>query len=448
MAKFVLVTKGTGGDLFPFLRIGKELLARGHGAVVLSNWYHGRETRHAGLDFVPLDDPAEAPPEETLAARDFRRQLADTPRLAAFGQPLSKGVADFEAIAAQCRAQDAVLVSNYITFLAARPVAEKLGLPFAAVFMSPGFIPRWLVGLPFFDELYEHVGGDLNRIREAVGLPPVTDWRAWLTTADRLLGMWPEWFDAARLGEGLGIIPVGFAWDVLTTRGGLAREVRDFLSAGEPPVLVCHGTSLPTRNDFFEVAAEACARAGRRAVLVTKYEESVPPLPPGMRWFRYAAFGELMPLTGAVIHHAGIGTAGQALAAGVPQLTLHLGHDREGTAACLRALGVAETLSPLEWRPEPVAAALERLSNSPEVRLKCRALSRRMGDTESAAGICEQLEGLIPSRGYTRRVVSETAADERPAAPRDLAGMVRDLDPARRAALARRLKARLGGARS
>jgi UDP:flavonoid glycosyltransferase YjiC (YdhE family) len=36
MAQMMLLTRGTGGDVFPFVRIGAALKRRGHGVVLLS----------------------------------------------------------------------------------------------------------------------------------------------------------------------------------------------------------------------------------------------------------------------------------------------------------------------------------------------------------------------------------------------------------------------------
>ena len=52
-------------------------------------------------------------------------------------------------------------------------------------------------------------------------------------------------------------------------------------------------------------------------------------------------FSSVFPLCAAVVHHGGIGTCAQALAAGVPQLTMPLAFDQPDNATRLSRLGVA-----------------------------------------------------------------------------------------------------------
>jgi UDP:flavonoid glycosyltransferase YjiC (YdhE family) len=470
----VLVTKGTGGDLFPFLRVGRALEARGHEVVLLSHWYHAERVGRAGLRFAPLDDPAEVPQYEeqtTVNPQHRRNALADQvefvanhaeagrpapraperqgPKLSLFGLSLDKGLREFRAIAEQC-AGGAVLVANYIAFLTARPVAERLGVPFVSVFMSPGFIPDWILNLPFFDELYGHVGADLNRVREEVGLAPVSDWRRWLVTADCFAGMWPDWFAPARPGRAPEIVPVGFAVDDVAAGGELPEELRGVLDPREPPVLITHGTSIPTRADFFEVAAEACGLAGLRGLLVCKFAELIPPaLPPGVKWFDFLPFGRLMPHVSCIVHHAGIGTSAQALASGIPQLVMAQGHDRAGSARCLAELGIAETFSPLEWQAERVAAALRRSVESSPLRRRCAELAQRLRGADAVTRACEVFEEFIPGAG-AREAAAPAASVEAPregegrgAGPKATHGLLANLSPAQRALLSKRLQARL-----
>ena len=77
---------------------------------------------------------------------------------------------------------------------------------------------------------------------------------------------------------------------------------------------------------FFQAAVEAAGRLQRRAILFTRFPQQLPlQLPSGVISCAYAPFSRLLPRTAAVIHHGGVGTMSQALAAGVPQLIMPLG---------------------------------------------------------------------------------------------------------------------------
>ena len=92
----------------------------------------------------------------------------------------------------------------------------------------------------------------------------------------------------------------------------------------------------------FRGRAAACERLGRRGLLLTKFANQVPtPLPAGVIHVAYAPFSELLPQCAALVHHGGIGTTAQALAAGVPQLIVPFAHDQHDNAARVSGSGAA-----------------------------------------------------------------------------------------------------------
>ena len=63
----------------------------------------------------------------------------------------------------------------------------------------------------------------------------------------------------------------------------------------------------------------------------------------------------MLPRARALVHHGGIGTTAQALAAGVPQLIMPLGFDQFDNAARCRTLGVSTALVPRRFTGSNVA---------------------------------------------------------------------------------------------
>ena len=75
---------------------------------------------------------------------------------------------------------------------------------------------------------------------------------------------------------------------------------------------------------------------------MTRYPEQLPnDLGDSARHEVYVPSHRSFPNCAAVVHHGGIGTCAQALAAGVPQLTMPLAFDQPDNATRLRRLGVA-----------------------------------------------------------------------------------------------------------
>jgi rhamnosyltransferase subunit B len=99
-----------------------------------------------------------------------------------------------------------------------------------------------------------------------------------------------------------------------------------------------------------------------------------------------------------LVHHGGIGTASQALAAGVPQLVMPLSHDQPDNARRLRGLGVARSLPPERFRGPAVAEALAGLLADPAVAEACRECANRF-DGRDRERACVVLEEFARSAG-------------------------------------------------
>ena len=108
----------------------------------------------------------------------------------------------------------------------------------------------------------------------------------------------------------------------------------------------------------------------------------------------YAPFSALMPRLRALVHHGGIGTSAQALAAGIPQLVVPFAHDQFDNAARLRRLGVADTLRPAatvaDW-----LAAVRGLFDAPGRAVALQGCAERMATaTPAAHRIADRLVAL------------------------------------------------------
>ena len=147
---------------------------------------------------------------------------------------------------------------------------------------------------------------------------------------------------------------------------------------------------------FFAKAVDACASLGQRALLISPFRDQFPAiLPAGAIHVPYAPFSALLARLSGLVHHGGIGTSAQALAAGIPQLVVPpFAHDQFDNAARLPRLGVAVTLDTTarvtDWR-----AAVRGLLDAPgrAVALRCNA-ERMTVDGQAASRIASLLESL------------------------------------------------------
>jgi len=96
------------------------------------------------------------------------------------------------------------------------------------------------------------------------------------------------------------------------------------------------------------------------------------PLPPHALHAAYAPFSRVLPRAAAVVHHGGIGTCAQGLAAGIPQLLMPMAFDQPDNAMRLRRLGVGDWVVPRRFTASRVARSLEQLLADETVAGACR----------------------------------------------------------------------------
>jgi rhamnosyltransferase subunit B len=395
MANVVMTTHWTGGDVYPFIRIGNALKKHGHRVTLVTHCYYEQRARQAGLEFEPFDTP-----------REWAEFLVDDAKI---GNPLNnlQGVLDFrtkyqneqrylleyEKLRIHCGTDDTVLLVRHVDSVAALLLAETMRIPIVTVHMAPSFLSQVANDNEIFGaQLLE----TLNSVRAELNLPPARSWQAWWNAPKKTIGLWSPWFDTIGAPQMRQVTPVGFALDDWDTKDLIPSEVEAFLAEYQSPILISGGTGKQLKSGFYDACVEACASSNRPALVVTQYEELVPRnLPDNVRWFKFLPLAPLMSRMGAIIHHGGINTCAEALAAALPQVVLGYYYDRPGNGTRLKRLGVADYLPPVIWRPGIVAEALSRLMVD-VVRDRCRELALRMRSEDvmgSIHGIIETAAG-------------------------------------------------------
>ncbi len=241
--------------------------------------------------------------------------------------------------------------------------------------------------------------GTVNGFRQELGLLPVRRlFQNWIHSPDLVIGLFPVWFGAPQPDWPPQTRLTGFPLYDEQERWEDREGLEEFLAAGEPPIVFAAGSANRHAAKFFEVSADACAVLNKRGLMLTHFPEQLPAtLPPAVRHFSYVPFSRVLRRSAAVVHHGGIGTCAQALAAGIPQLVVPRGHDQPDNAERLRRLGVARAVRPSDYRPRLVARRLAQLLGSPEAAANCRSLAERMAGANAVEETC----GLIEE--YARR---------------------------------------------
>ena len=142
------------------------------------------------------------------------------------------------------------------------------------------------------------------------------------------------------------------------------------------------------------MSVEACRIGGWRGILLTQFPEQLPArLPGNLRAFEYVPFSSVLPRSAALVHHGGIGTTAQALAAGVPQLVVPFAHDQPDNAVRVRRLGVGDFLRPRRYNTGAVGATLKRLLGAAAVRENCRQRASDLAGAKPLDNACDLIEG-------------------------------------------------------
>jgi rhamnosyltransferase subunit B len=399
------------------LGIAVALQKRGYEITFQTNGYFQKTVERHGLRFIEL------------GSQDQFLAVADHPDLwkprRAFRYIFQKAIQptlrlQYAAIEEYSKSRDTVVIASCIG-LGARIAHEKLGVPLVTVHLQPAVIlsrikpptysgivgPRWLRNLMF--SLAERLVIDrticpeVNRFRQELGLPPVRQIVRWWHSPQLVVCLFPEWFASPQPDWPKNLLQTDFPlWDE-GTDAALAPEVQEFLDAAEPPIVFTPGSANVFGRPFFEAAVEACQRLKRRGVLLSRFSEHVPELlPSSVKHFPFIPFGQLLPKAAALVHHGGIGSTAQALAAGIPQLAMPLAHDQFDNAARVKRLGAGDWLVPSRFHGPVVATQLDALIGSEAVQAACRRTAERLSEKSGVAAAADAIEQFAATKGTDR----------------------------------------------
>lgn len=410
--KFLLIALGSAGDVHPFVGLGKRLAERGHTVTVLANEVFGDTVCDAGLTFGELGDAATYriltdDPDIWHPRRGPQKVFQETV------QRIPEMIEAIEEHLSEDPADDTVMVGSSLA-LGARLLQERDGRPLVTVHLQPSVIlsaeePPLLPGAPIrpwtpvwwnraalnlgLKVLGRFVNGPIDEVRRGMGLPPQSEpLLTWWSSPERVIGLFPPWYARLAPDWPRQVVLTGFPlWDESDQRP-VDDDLERWLAAGEPPVVLTPGSANFHAAEFFADGIEACRRLGRRGLLLTGDRAHLPdPLPDGFLHREFVPFSRAFPRAAVVIHHGGVGTVAQALAAGVPQIVAAFSHDQFDNGARVEALGVGRWFPPARRSADRFEAALRDLLD-PGVARAAALVARRVRETDGLGETCEVLE--------------------------------------------------------
>ncbi|MES2521637.1 MAG: glycosyltransferase [Gemmatimonadota bacterium] len=423
MARIVITTWGSYGDVNPYLGLGTALRSRGHDAVLCMPPFYEPAVRAAGLDFTPG-----APDADPDLDQEMIRRVTHPTKSAEiiFREVLLPSLPESHTLLSNA-VRGADLMVSHPTTLAAPIVAEQTGIRWVSTVLAPmnfmsahdPIIPPmtpWMRhlplpvlkrGAPTLASLGRMVGAYWTRpvqeFRRSLGLPPGGNPifegqhapQGVLALFSPVLGgPYPDWPPKVTITGQL-------RYDA-SFGATLSDELQQFLDAGDAPIVFTLGSSVvEVASGFWDESLDAARRLGRRAVLLAgrHHAARVREIAPASALVvEGAPHSLLFPRAAAVVHPCGMGTTGTALASGHPQLAVPYANDQHDTAWRLTRLGVARTLYPSAYRGVTAARELSALLLQPEYARRARDVADAVAHDRGADAACDVIEQVLQQR--------------------------------------------------
>jgi rhamnosyltransferase subunit B len=424
---------GSFGDVHPYVALALEMKERGLTPVIVTGEPYRKKIEALGIEFHSMR-PA-IPDMDTPEGVEIIDKVVDLKHGAEylFREMLVPAVRDsYEDLQAAIHGADA-LITHPIA-LAGPILAQKTGIPWFSTVLAPAslwsdydpFVPPtmpWLepvlrLGGPRVGRAYMNFMKALTNpwvapvyeFRKELGLDrgehplfggPASPELNLALFSKVLYGPQPDWPANTAV--------TGFPFYDRKDNSAIQPEILKFLDDGPAPVVFTLGSSaVHISGEFFRESIEAAAALGRRALLLVGADQNRPagPLPDGIAAFNYAPYSELFPRVAAVVHHGGVGTTGQVLRAGVPQLIMPFNHDQPDNAARVQRLGVARMVRRKHYNGARVARELKELLENPSYATRAAEVGREVRAENGAAAAVDLIMAKL---GWTSFRVTSAA---------------------------------------
>ena len=420
MARIVVTTFGSTGDLNPFIALALALRSRGHDVhfAVEANFASQLRLLEFPVHLLTGDQ------EKALAP--FRHKIFTTAqpltslRLLVDHYILPTLPAKVTELRAIC--QQADLLISVAPQFAASIVAELLHIPWVSVILTPSTLPSasiaaqpqsvplpaslqrlsnrfsWFAGGMVLRQIVDR---PINRVRRAFGVPPRSNlmWTGNLSPLLTTLAIssaflprpddWPE-----------SVKMTGFCFWDRPTNWQCPETLQAFLHTEKPVVAVTAGSVAPEERslflEYYQTSIESILACGAQALVINAPEnirlrepwEDVLHLP-------FAPFSEVFPSCAAVIHHGGIGTIAQCLRAGVPSLVVPGGMDQPFNAAQVAQCKAGIWIARKHYTRKRAEQALRALISTPMYGQRMREIQAQILQEDGVATLCTLVEQIL-----------------------------------------------------
>ena len=398
----VLITPPLHSHLRAFEALARELVRRGHQPIFLTE---PGVALHGDAAQVALPGPLARPQPRRLLA-EIAAGARRTDRLCRDGLAVLRGLSPDLILGDQMEPASGLL-------------ARALGVPLVSVSCAVPMDPEPGIPLPFLGWPHDPTAAGLRRnaggerVADLLMTPQsrvIRHWaQAWglgdlrrlqdCLSPDLALSQMVPGFDYPRPANGGHIAQVGpFRRDQET-----ASFPADILpDPGRPFVYASLGTLQGHRAGLLARIARACKQAGAQVLvshagsLTAHHARAIP-----ADWVRaFVPQQAVLARADLCVTHAGLNTALECLAAGVPMLALPLTHDQPGVAARIARCGAGLRLQPWQRRTVRIVDSVRTLLADARYRDRARGFAAQAGGWEGAPGAIDRIEAMIRTPGH------------------------------------------------
>ena len=406
--KVLLVTRGSQGDVFPYLAIAEELVKRGHQITVNLPQIFEKTIQPYGLayvlqDFDDINGMLESAGQKSQSFRPFlewTRRIIDKqfeqliPLLERHDILVSTN-SEFAvaSIAEYCKKP--LIRTSYAPLLPSRNIPPAtLPFPKPNPIVTPGIL--WTIMNRMTNFM---VRGTVNRNRAAYGLPAIRNFGYhagehsynFMLYSQHLGSVDPEW--PFKWGIGGYCFNDTFSYDTKAY-----KEMMAFVKGANTPIIffTLGSCSAKDGNRFCEALLRVCQRHGYRLIIGSGWAKTGIDLQSNEQIYlqkQPVPHTLIFPHCAGVIHHGGCGTTHSVARACVPQLITPLLIDQPYWAYRTQLLGVGPgSLKIAKASEKEIEHKVCDLVSNPLYKTNALKLGRLIQEENGVKNICDFIE--------------------------------------------------------
>jgi rhamnosyltransferase subunit B len=414
-SRIVFTTIGSLGDLHPKIAIALELRKRGHEIAFATHQEYQAKIEALGFKFHRMrpDNTALDNPEEMARMMDLKTgsEYIITKWVCPVLRETYTDLMECATNADLIFAGEGVVVAGM--------VAEKLGIPWVSTAMAPisffsVFDPPVLPVFPFlaklrgfgsianrgiinFAKLFSKSWAEpVHQLRRELDLPPLTG-NPFIDdkfSPHLVIALFPSVLAKPQPDWPANTVLAGATfYDGSGGETQLEPQVKDFLDAGEPPIIFTLGSAaVMAPGNFYSASIEAAKMLNRRAILLIGKNAVPENISDEILAVNYVPYSEIFSRGCAIVHQGGIGTTSQALRAGIPTLIMPYSHDQPDNAARVEKLGTSRVITRANYTASKAVKELGKLLENPEYAEKSSEIGAIVRQENGLFAACNAIE--------------------------------------------------------